>query len=223
MSFENKGPASTSEFEVDPGHVTYQSQQGKIRLFNSVRLGLTGLALLSGLTILGASANALMVYNNTHMPSDFNLPLWPEQFDLRPSVALVVGSAIVVFVNLVSLVFSKVKVLQNRTLVHTSMTFIAPFIGFVAVLVAISLFYAVNASTTVDTLQSWSCQWGYANMSIQPYFGTLCRQSKTALYLSVVLVPVELITLTVAGVQMGLERKASGFEPSRKPHSPALS
>jgi len=157
------------------------------------------------------------------MPRDFNLPLWPEQFDLRPTVALVVGSAILVFANLVSLVFSKIKALQSRTLVHTPVTFMAPFVGFVAVLIAISLFYAVNASTTVDTLQSWSCQWGYAYMSVQPYFGTLCRQSKAALYLSVILVPVELILLTVAGVQMGLERKASGFEPSHKPSSPALS
>ncbi|KAI8628588.1 hypothetical protein F5Y19DRAFT_476138 [Xylariaceae sp. FL1651] len=223
MSFEHKGPVSTSDFEVDPRDLHGQTQQGKIRLFNSVRLGLTGLALLSGITILGTSANALMVYNDTHVNTDFHLPLWPDQFDLRPTVALVVGSAFVVVANLVSLIFSKVKVLQNRTLVHTSITFIAPFVGFVAVLVGITFFYAVNASITVDTLQSWTCQWGYTNMNLQPYFGTLCRQSKTALYLSVILVPVELIILSVAGIQLGLERKASRFEPSRKASSPALS
>ncbi|KAI0412320.1 hypothetical protein F5X98DRAFT_379872 [Xylaria grammica] len=224
MSFEQKDLAPASNFEVDPRHITYQGQQGYTRFLNSVRIGLTGLALLSGITILGTSANALMVYNNTHVSSDFNLPLWPDEFDLRPTVALVVGSSVVVLANLVSILSSKVKVLHNQTLVHTSITFIAPFVGFAAALVGIAFFYAVNTSTTVDTLQSWSCRWSYVNMRIEPYFGTLCKQSQTALYLSVILVPAEFITLVAAGVQMGLERKTRAFVPARKPSlSPALS
>lgn len=223
MSFEQKDPASASNYEVDPRDVSYQRQHGMIRLLNGVRVGLTGLALLSGITILGASANAIMVYNNTHVSSDFNLPLWPDQFDLRPAVALVVGSTIVILANLVSLAFSKVKMLQNQTLAHTAVTFIAPFVGFAAALVGMSFFYAVNASTTVDTLQSWSCQWSYVNMRTEPHFGTLCRQSEAALYLSVILVPVEFVVLVVAGVQMSLERKARGFVPAQKMSSPALS
>ncbi|KAJ2983482.1 hypothetical protein NUW58_g6243 [Xylaria curta] len=248
MSFEQKGPASTSDFEADPRDLTYRRQQGTIRLLNSVRVGLTGLALLSGITILGTSANAIMVYNNTHVPSDFNLALWPDEFDLRPTVALVAGSSFVLLANLVSLIFSKTRVvspihssisnrdikvhelthvpflqLQNYTLAHTSVTFIAPFVGFVAALIGIAFFYAVNASTTVDTLQSWSCQWGYTDMTLEPHFGTLCQQSEVALYLAVILVPVEAITLMVAGVQMALERKSRAFVPAQKPSSPALS
>ncbi|KAI1419141.1 hypothetical protein F5Y12DRAFT_721094 [Xylaria sp. FL1777] len=224
MSFEEKGPASPSTFEVDPRDVTYQRHQGTIRLLNSVRIGLTGLALVSGITILGTSANSLMVYNNTHVASAFNLALWPDEFDLRPTVALVVGSSIIILANLASLIFSKAKVLQNHTLVHTSITFIAPFVGFAAALIGIAFFYAVNTSTTADTLQSWSCQWGYINMKLEPHFGTLCKQSQTALYLSVILIPIELITLAAAGAQMSFERKARVFVPARKPSSsPALS
>ncbi|KAI0432205.1 hypothetical protein F5Y09DRAFT_160991 [Xylaria sp. FL1042] len=224
MSFEQKGPASASNFEVDPREITYERQQGTIHFLNGVRVGLTVLALVSGITILGTSANALMVYNNTHVASAFNLALWPDEFDLRPTVALVVGSSVIILANLVSLIFSKVKMLSNQTLVHTSITFMAPFVGFVAALIGIAFFYAVNASTTADTLQSWSCQWGYINMKMEPYFGTLCKQSQTALYLSVILIPVELITLMVAGFQMSLERKTRAFVPARKPSlSPALS
>ncbi|KAI1152809.1 hypothetical protein F4825DRAFT_450111 [Nemania diffusa] len=221
MSFEHKGPASASEFEVDPRDLTYQRHHATIRFLNGVRVGLTSLALVSGITILGTAANALMVYNNTHVSSDFHLALWPDEFDLRPTVALVVGSSLVIVANLVSLIFSKAK--ANLTLVHTSITFLAPFVGFAAALIGISFFYAANASTTVDTLQSWSCQWGYTDMRVQPYFGTLCRQSEVALYLSVILVPIEFITLLVAGGQMGLERKAKAFIPAPKPSSPALS
>ncbi|KAI0455214.1 hypothetical protein F5B21DRAFT_208650 [Xylaria acuta] len=223
MSFEHKGPASASNFEVDPQDHFYQKQRGTIRLLDSVRVGLTGLALLSGITILGTSANAIMVYNNTHVSRGFNLALWPDEFDLRPAVALVVGSSIVILANLVSLIFSKARVLQNQALVHTSMTFVAPSVGFAAALIAIVFFYAVNASTTVDTLQSWSCQWGYTNMRMEPHFGTLCNQSKAALYLAVILVPVEFIILVAAGAQMGMERKAKAFAPAPKPSSPALS
>ncbi|GAP90006.1 hypothetical protein SAMD00023353_4300400 [Rosellinia necatrix] len=225
MSFEQKGSASAANFEIDPRDLAYQRQRGMIRLLNSVRVGLTVLALLSGITILGTSANAVMVYNNTHVAAGFHLPLWPDEFDLRPAVALVVGSSIIIVANLVSLVFTKVRMLQNQALVHTSVAFLAPSVAFVAALVGMTFFYAVNASTTADTLQSWSCQWRYASMRVEPYFGALCRQSEAALYLSVALVPVEFLVLAVAGVQMTLERKAGGaFAPAaQKPSSPALS
>ncbi|KAI1110768.1 hypothetical protein F5Y14DRAFT_465261 [Nemania sp. NC0429] len=223
MSFEQKGPASTSEFEVDPRELAYRRQQSVIRYLNCVRVGLAGLALLSGITILGTSANALMVYNDTHVSSDFHLALWPDEFDLRPAVALVVGSSIVIVANLVTLVLSKAKVLQNQPLVHRATAFLAPFAGFAAALVGIAFFYAVNASTTADTLLSWSCQWSYTSMTVAPYFSTLCRQSEAGLYLSVILVPVEFVALMVAGAQMGLERKARAFIPPPKPSSPALS
>lgn len=190
-----------------------------------------------------------MVYNDTHVSSDFHLALWPAEFDLRPAVALVVGSSIVILANIVTLVLSKAKVvslpdlvtvlihyirvrtlifmssfqLQNQPLVHSAMAFLAPSAGFAAALISIAFFYAVNTSTTVDTLQSWSCQWSYTSMTVAPYFGTLCSQSEAALYLSIILVPVEFIALLVAGAQMGLERKAKAFIPPPKPSSPALS
>ncbi|KAK8855910.1 hypothetical protein PGQ11_011822 [Apiospora arundinis] len=219
MSNETKVTASSSDFEVDPRDVAYQGHVKSIRLADSVRVGLTALALLCGLTILGTSSDALMVYNTTNVS---HLPLWPQQFDLRPSVALVVGSVIVVLTKIVSLVFSKVKMLRNGTALHTPLTFAAPFVGFVAVMIAMIFFYAVNASTTVDTVQSWSCQWESVSMQMKPHFGAVCKETKTALYLSIILIPVEAIILSLAGYQMMLERKAAGAAQSRK-GSPALS
>ncbi|KAI1344299.1 hypothetical protein F5Y15DRAFT_366108 [Xylariaceae sp. FL0016] len=223
MSSDRKGPASASDFEVNAPDLIHPAYQRKIRMIDSIRSGLTILALLCGLTVLGTSGDTLAVYNDTHVSTNFNLPLWPDHFDLRPSIALVVGSAIVTLANIMSLLYSKIKVLRNQALVHTSLTFLAPFIGFVAVMISMILFYAVNASTTDDTLQSWTCQWEFTDMSTKPHFGTLCKESKTALYLSVVLVPVELAVLTLAGYQMSMERKAGKLSPSRKTSSPALS
>ncbi|KAK8111558.1 uncharacterized protein PG998_008015 [Apiospora kogelbergensis] len=222
MANETKVTASSSDFEVDPRDVAYQGHVKSIRLVDSVRVGLTALALLCGLTILGTSGDALMVYNTTSVSPDFHLPLWPRHFDLRPSVALVIGSVLVVLTNIVSLVFSKVKMLRNSTTLHTPVTFAAPFVGFVAVMIAMIFFYAVNASTTVDTVQSWSCQWESVSMQMKPHFGAICKETKTALYLSIILIPVEALILSLAGYQMMLERKAAGAERSRK-GSPALS
>ena len=109
-SSERKGPASHSDFETDSHQDTqYQSRLKAIRLVDSARVGLTSLALLCGLAILGTSASSLAVYKATHLPREYNLPLWPNKFDLRPTIALVVCSVVVVLANTVSLVFSKVQ------------------------------------------------------------------------------------------------------------------
>jgi len=56
----------------------------RTRLLNRLRFGL-------GIPILGASipvivcqALALKFYNDTRLPASFNLPLWPDNVDLRP-------------------------------------------------------------------------------------------------------------------------------------------
>jgi hypothetical protein len=223
MSSDGKGPASASEFEIDSQDLQYQWRLKYIRVCDNIRVGLTGLALLCSLTILGTAGHTLAVYDSTHLGQEYRLPLWPAEFNHRPTIALVVGSSVVVLINIVSLVFSKVQTLRNRSTIHTPLTLAVPFLGFVAVMVAMIFFYAVNASSTVDTIQSWSCQWGFASMAQKPHFGTLCRESKTALYLTVILVPVELAILTLAGYQQILLKKAISFSPVRKSSSPALS
>lgn len=72
-----------------------------------------------------------------------------------------------------------------------------------------AFFYAINASTTVDTFQSWTCRWKQVRMKAQPRFGTLCRQSEAGLILAVLLVPLELFVLATAFFQVFLERRAS--------------
>ena len=79
-----------------------------VRMVDSARAGTTVLALLMGLTVLGISGNTLRVYNDTHVAHEFLLPLWPDNFNVRPTVSLVIGSAIVLVANLVAVCFSHV-------------------------------------------------------------------------------------------------------------------
>lgn len=227
MSSELKNVSHTSDFEIDAEDVQFSSHTRVLKAFDALRVGLTALALLASITVLGVSADALAVYDATHVPAHYLLPLWPDAFDLRPTVALVVGSSILIIANVVSLLFSRVQSLRGQILIHNSLAVAAPTIGLLASMIAMSFFYSINASRTVDTLQSWSCRWSEVTMLTRPHFGTLCKQSKAGLYLSVLLIPVEAIILGAGAYQMILERNTSrtsrAAQERRKSGSPVPS
>ncbi|KAG5979819.1 hypothetical protein E4U55_004729 [Claviceps digitariae] len=182
----------------------------KVRLastVHSVRVAVTILALFAGIITLGLSADTLAVYNATHLPADYLLPLWPENFDLRPTHALVAGSGIVTTMNALSLFASNTRSVRGRSVLHSSLSMTVPVVAFAASLVAVVLFYTVNASTIDETYQSWVCRWQNIHMASRPYFGTLCKESKAAFTISLVLVPLELIVLASACFQVVLEKK----------------
>lgn len=104
-----KHEISSSDFEGD--HHELQTHPN-IRLANavhSIRVTGTILALLAGIVTLSLSADTLAVYNTTHLPPDYLLPLWPENFDLRPTHALVAGGGIVTAMNALSLFASNTQ------------------------------------------------------------------------------------------------------------------
>ena len=105
MSAKPDFQSGFEEFEGPPS--LDEKTGGTARRVESVRLGLTVLALLAGMTILGTSADVLAVYNQTHLGQDFLLPLWPSDFNIGPNIALVACGSIVVLASAVSLSFSK--------------------------------------------------------------------------------------------------------------------
>jgi len=195
----------------------------KTRVLESVRLGLIVLTFLMALTILGTSGDALAVYNRTHISSDFLLPLWPVDFNLGPTIALVAGGSIVLVSSAISLAGSKTPAVRQRSLIHTIICIATPAASLIATLVATSFFYAINASDTTDTLQSWSCQWSDVVMTQEPHFGRLCKESETALYLTIALLPLEVLVMGLAGTSFLQEKKASSFEERKHSSSPAMS
>ena len=100
-----KNEVSASNFEI-----TSTDNHSKSRIYaklDNARIAVTSLALVAAIVILGVSAHSLAVYEQTHLPSDFLLPLWPKEFDIRPTNALIAGGVIVLVVNAVSLLTSK--------------------------------------------------------------------------------------------------------------------
>lgn len=219
---ESKRQMNSSDFEVDSHDLPLQSKIKTLGLLDTVRTALTAVTLLSAVSILAVSADALSVYQATHLPNDFLLPLWPTDFNIRPTLALVICSAIVVVTSGVSLGFGRIKSLGDKAALNAIAILVPTAISFIAALIAISFFYTVNASTEVDTVQSWSCQWRDVSMTMRPHFGTLCKQTQAGIGLAVALVPLQVITLGVSvGELIVLKAVNAMGVPSRKTPSPA--
>ncbi|KAH6671571.1 hypothetical protein F5X68DRAFT_264819 [Plectosphaerella plurivora] len=206
MSAEPKTQVQTSDFEVDSPRMASYNKLRMLDAVDGAGTALTVLALCAGVTVLALSADALSVYQATHAPAASLLPLWPDEFDLRPTVALVACGAIIVCANAASMLGSRMRLIRQTPLLNAGLSLLAPGTGLVAAVVAVALFYAANTSSSTDTLESWSCRWRTVYMTARPHFGTLCKQSHAAAYLSILLIPVEVAALGVAGWRAVLER-----------------
>ncbi|SPO01052.1 uncharacterized protein DNG_03799 [Cephalotrichum gorgonifer] len=218
-STRSKTEMGASDFEVESHDLTPQPKLKTLDLVDGARTALTALGLLAAASALGVSASSLAVYRETHLPAEFRLPLWPENLDARPTVALVVCSAIAVIANGASLVLCRAKSIQSKASYPIGSLLLPPIVSLVAALVAISFFYAVNTSVSVDTIQSWSCQWRRVAMTSSPNFGSVCQQSQAALNLSTVLVPLQAIVVGAAAWQVGLGKvvNRAGVQERRSP------
>lgn len=108
MEKSSRSQGSASSFEAESQDLHLQSKMRTVSMVDSARAGVTVLALLMGLTILGVAGNTLRVYESTHVAHEFMLPLWPDNFNVRPTVSLVIGSVIVLVANLIAVCFSHV-------------------------------------------------------------------------------------------------------------------
>lgn len=214
-------PEFTPEISDFEGHEEPRRSFGTARIAESVRLGLTVLTLLMAMSIVGTTADSLAVYNKTHVADDFLLPLWPVQFNLGPTIALVTGGSIIILSNTMSLIGSKVPAIRNKALIHPVISILAPLASLIAALIATSFFYSINTSDTVDTVQSWTCRWTDVPMTRAPYWNVLCKESEAALYMSITMIPLQLIIVGLAGFAILADKKAP-FSVARK-GSPALS
>lgn len=104
-----KNEVSSSDFEVEADDHYAASKLALIRLVNTLRVGLTVLALVIGVVVLGLGADTLAVYRATSLPEDYLLQLWPAEFDIRPTNALIACGVIVLVANGMALGLSQVS------------------------------------------------------------------------------------------------------------------
>jgi hypothetical protein len=112
MSETEVKPQFQSDFE-EFDTPTQRTKAPVSRILDSVRLGLTLLALLSSIVIVGTSSHTLGTFQSTHLGDEFLLPLWPADFDLRPTTALVACSVFIIFFSALSLIASSVPAVRT--------------------------------------------------------------------------------------------------------------
>lgn len=117
MGSEKRG--DTSSFEVDSqSHSIQKKKIGTLRHDETVRIGMLALATAMGITILGLGADVYSVYKRTYVPGDYFLALWPDKLSVAPTAVLVGGSAVVVLVNAITLIVSKVEFVGAHVFCH---------------------------------------------------------------------------------------------------------
>ncbi|CAK7274441.1 hypothetical protein SEPCBS57363_006165 [Sporothrix epigloea] len=219
MSILEKQPNTSSELEADAHHcqddheANLHAQLHTIHLLDGARVGATFLALLLGLAILVTTSLAFRDYNVSRFATISSdtawLSVWPDNsaFDLKPTVALAVGAALVVFANVVALTTHHRFIRTRLAAAHMPLTFLAPFVGLVTAIVSVILFYVANQSTAVDTLPSWSCRWRFlTTTSPAPPFASLCRVGHAGVDLAILIIPVEFTAFILAGFDAKLQR-----------------
>lgn len=122
MSSHLKNEVSVSDFEVEPEDSRVQAKLSLVRVIDALRVGFTIIVLAVGAVVLGLSADALAVYNATSLPADFMISLWPDEFDTRPTKALIACGAVVVVANALALALSKVATVSHPCTWKESLT-----------------------------------------------------------------------------------------------------
>ncbi|KFY00546.1 hypothetical protein V490_01306 [Pseudogymnoascus sp. VKM F-3557] len=205
----------SSQFDHNERH------PGPSRVLEAGRMGLSILALASAIGILATSAHNLKIYNDTHVSNEFLLPLWPFEFNLGPSIALVACGSIMIVAATASLLAGKIPAFRYNTSIHTLLTLLSAFVGLVSAIVATSFFYGMNASDVTATIQSWSCHWSDVSMSSEPDFHRICKQAEAGLYLTVMMIPLFALIGGVGIMAVLQDKKVSAF--AARKGSPALS
>jgi hypothetical protein len=70
-----------------------------LRLIHSGRIVLSVVLVAAAAAIVGCEADAIRTYNSTNLSSQWFLPLWPQNLDLRPSIGIIVGGALIILTS----------------------------------------------------------------------------------------------------------------------------
>jgi hypothetical protein len=113
LSKKQEIDAEITSFEAPPTseHPAMRNSH-RSNVVTSINTGLTVVALLSAMTIVGTSADTISVYNTTSVGKGHFLSMWPNEFDLRPTVALVVCGSIILVASVLSLVASRINAVR---------------------------------------------------------------------------------------------------------------
>ncbi|PQE02907.1 hypothetical protein CJF31_00002712 [Rutstroemia sp. NJR-2017a BVV2] len=214
----DKEPMTSGFAEFTPADGGRGKRSSSVQLASHARLGLTVLGAISGLVIMATTADALRVYNDTHLGREYMLPIWPASFDLKPTVGMVACGTIIFVSSVVSLISMFIPTIKSQpnSVLSKVFAFLPGLISLVVAIVSTSLFYNLNASNATWSLKSWSCQWSNINTTSAPHWNTLCQESKAGIYLGIMIIPLEVYVCGLSAWIMYKEKRTVGQGWERK-------
>lgn len=72
----------------------------QLQMLHWTRVALSVLVVGAAAAIVGCEGHALHTHNTTRLPAEFFLPLWPQNLDLRPTVAILAGGTVIMALGL---------------------------------------------------------------------------------------------------------------------------
>ncbi|OCK84275.1 hypothetical protein K432DRAFT_320713 [Lepidopterella palustris CBS 459.81] len=156
---------------------------------------LIGLSFCFAVAIIGTAAHTLHIFNTQQTSNPWWLPLWPQHFDTHSTSALIGSAASVVVLNAVFLIFSLVPRFNpsKRPTLRVLLALGTALPGALVTLCTVIYAHILNHnSPEIDTIETWTCRYkndkplqqdmSLASSMSNGNFGSLCTESKFALY-----------------------------------------
>ncbi|KAJ4288469.1 hypothetical protein N0V90_011705 [Kalmusia sp. IMI 367209] len=155
---------------------------------------ITGLVVALSIAILGTAAHTLDVFNKQQTSNPWWLPLWPQHFNVHGTKALVASATVTLVLSGVFLVMSLIPQvnLANKHTLRALLALGSAGPSSLLTLVTVIYVHILNRGSELDTIQTWTCKYknsaplqqdiALANSMGNGNFGSLCHQSKFALY-----------------------------------------
>lgn len=130
-----KNEVSFSDFEQQTYHVNANTNQKSrhLRTVHWIRNVMNSVAFVCGVLVFAFALDAKVTYNNTSVPANYLLSLWPQQFNVGPTNALISTGVIVVITSFVTAVVSWPSTVSCRCSLHimsqAELTFLATVKG----------------------------------------------------------------------------------------------
>ncbi|KAL3480351.1 hypothetical protein BJX99DRAFT_27875 [Aspergillus californicus] len=195
----------------------------RTRFLHWIRLGLASVALIISVSIIACEAVPYRHYRNTSSYENVGLYLWPLNFDLRPTIAILACGCVIAFLSMFFIVVallpsphSHIRRVNMAAVATSAAGFIAALVGLVFAIYLPGSSYPENFGN-VETLHSWTCKWkgshslpqgfsGDETVSPAPAnFARDCSASYAAFILLGFLIGLEVIMGVAAGLGTWLE------------------
>lgn len=202
---------------------TYLPRQ---RMLHRLRLGTAVLVLGAATALIACEAIPLQHYCNTSSMQHVGLVLWPLNFDLRPTIALLSCGCVVAFQILIYIFFAVLPLPRWRFRTMDLLAAASSICGFVTALIGVLFVIYFPSSkhpagfTKGETLQSWTCKWTDAasatnsGVAAPLHFARDCADARAGFALLCSLVGLEIIMGCAAVAGYWLERTTA--EESRQ-------